>query len=290
MRASFLRRTALFLFAALCATRVFAAAPPDAMAGVHPDAVEALQKVAAALRARDTFVLWAQISTEDALNSLDTLVDEGTVRISIRGPDRFRITENTRILDREIFADGRTVTVFSPRLNFRTSFPAAPTIAETILAGEKTHGVQLPLAELFVWASDSGFLERLTTGIPAGTENVGGRLCDHFLFRHGQIDWELWVAAEPPSLPCKVTVSQLSGEAQLPSRYTATLAFSFPPFLADDVFIFVPPEEQPTASLESVVISARAERAPSAPRLRPAPPVCRFPYAHAGATCRPRTR
>lgn len=225
------------------------AAAASAKSDVDPDALAALDKMSAALRAHKTFTLSADITDEDVLDSGEKLQFAGKVQASVRSPDRFRLSSTADGRDREFYYNGKTVTVFSPRLGLYAAFAAPPTIAETLdKAGEK-YDIEFPLADLFVWNKEMA--ADLTSGFMVRPENIGGQTCDHYAFRQKNVDWQVWIA-ENSSLPCKLVITTRD-DPSMP-QYTALLHWNFPATMADSDFAFMPP-----AGAHKIVIATLAD-------------------------------
>ena len=92
---------------------------------IDPDAMAALDKMGAELRSHNNFDMKADITHEDVLGSGQKLQYAGTVEVEARRPDRFKMSVVSDLRDREIYYDGKAVTVFSPRLGYYASFDCA---------------------------------------------------------------------------------------------------------------------------------------------------------------------
>jgi hypothetical protein len=206
---------------------------------VDQDALAALERMGAALRARIIFVLTADITDEDVLNSGEKLQFAGTVEISARRPDRFKVSIMSDIKDRQIYYDGKQVTVYAPKLGMYGQFTAPATIAQTLRAARERYDIELPLADLFTWGTDESAASKLRSGFLVRPEHISGRACDHYAFRQENVDWQIWIAAEGAALPCKLVITNTEDDSR--PQYTAVLRWNFPNALAEDVFAFKPP-------------------------------------------------
>jgi hypothetical protein len=212
---------------------------PRVSPNVDPDAMAALELMGAALRARNTFVMNADVTDEDVLDSGEKLQFAGTIEVRARRPDRFKLSIISDIKDRQIYYDGKQVTVYAPRLGVYGQFTAPATIAQTLRAARERYDIELPLADLFTWGTDNSAASKLTSGFLVRPETVQGRACNHYAFRQENVDWQIWIAAEGPQLPCKLVITNTADESR--PQYTAVMRWTFPNTLADDVFAFRPP-------------------------------------------------
>ena len=206
---------------------------------VDPAAVAALDKMAAALRSHEVFDLSAETTNEDVLQSGEKLQYAGKLRIVAQRPDRFRIQAVSDTRNREYIYDGKTVTIFSPKLGMYASFAAPPTIRATIEKARNDYDVELPLADLFAWGTDRASAEYLTSGVLVRPETIEGRSCNHYAFRQSGADWQIWIANDASALPCKLVITNRD-DASMP-QYTAVLRWTFPKTVADAAFTFTPP-------------------------------------------------
>lgn len=206
---------------------------------VDPDAMAALDKMGAELRSHQTFALKADTTNEDVLGDGQKLQYQGTVDMQARRPDRFKIEVNSDLRNRVIYYDGKTVTVFSPRLGYYASFDAPPTIRETLQQASDKYGVEIPLRDMFAWGTDPSMTARIKSAFLVRPEHIDGQLCNHYAFRGEQADFQIWIQQNGPALPCKLVITNRS-DPSMP-QYTSVMHWSFPASIPDNVFAFEAP-------------------------------------------------
>jgi hypothetical protein len=216
-----------------------ASATATPTSGIDPDAMAALDKMGAELRSHNNFDMKADITHEDVLGDGEKLQYAGTVEVEARRPDRFKMSVVSDLRDREIYYDGKTVTVFSPRLGYYASIDAPPTIAQTLKLATEKYGIELPLADLFTWGTDPSLAARVKSAFLVRPEHINGQLCNHYAFRQEKVDWQIWIQQDGPALPCKLVITNRI-DASAP-QYTSEMHWSFPTTIADDTFTFAPP-------------------------------------------------
>ena len=221
---------------------------------IDPDALSALERMGAELRSHKLFSVKADVTTEDVLNSGQKLQYSGTLELLARRPDRFKITAVSDQRARQIFYNGSSVTVFSPRLGYYGSFHAPPTIYETVEKANADYGIELPLADLFTWGTDKSDIAEIRSAFLVDNEHIGSQTCNHYAFRQKHIDWEVWIQRDGAPLPCKLVITNRD-DPSMP-QYSARLRWSFPTSIADSAFTFVP---SPTA--HEIVFVAAGKRA-----------------------------
>lgn len=242
--------------AAPAAQKAAAPAASTVSPNVNQDALAALERMGAALRARNIFTMTADITDEDVLDSGEKLQFAGTVEVSARRPDRFKLSIVSDIKNRDIYYDGKQVTVYAPKLGVYGQFTAPATIAQTLRAARERYNIELPLADLFTWGTDDSAAAKLTSGFLVRPEHMGGRACDHYAFRQESADWQIWIAAEGPALPCKLVITNTNDDSR--PQYTAVMRWSFPTALAEDVFAFKPPA---SGANKIVIVETGAQQA-----------------------------
>lgn len=215
---------------------------------VDPDAMAALNRMGAELRTHQTFDVKSDVTMEDVLGSGQKLQYAGTIEVQARRPNAFKIAMVSDQKARELYYDGRSVTVFSPRLGYYASFPAPDTIAKTLERAKDNYGIELPLADLFAWGVDKSLEARVLSGFKVGPEHVGDRKCTHYAFRQKRADWQIWIADDGPALPCKLVITS-TGDTSMP-QYSSVLHWSFPSSIPDKVFTFAAP-----ATAKKIVIA-----------------------------------
>jgi hypothetical protein len=214
-----------------------AAAPPSP---VDADALAALNRMGAELRTHQNISLKSDVTMEDVLDNGQKLQYTGTVEIQAHRPDRFKIAISSDLKNRQVYYDGKSVTVFSPRLGLYASFPAPDTIGKTLAKANDEYGIELPLSDLFAWGTDPALPARLKEGFLVNEgEHVGGQACNHYAFRQQNVDWQVWIAQSGPALPCKLVITDRSDPAA--PQYTAVTHWSFPGAIPDTVFAFAAP-------------------------------------------------
>lgn len=226
--------------AALFGLLVLAAGPAFAASSdVDADALAALDKMGTELRTHSNFDVKSNVTMEDVLGSGQKLQYEGTLETIARRPNGFKISMVSDNKNRQVYYDGKNVTVFSPRLGYYASFQAPDTIKATLVKAKDQYGIELPLADLYAWGTDPALVKRVKSGFFVRQDHVNGQACNHFAFRQERVDWQIWIAANGPALPCKLVITNTSDPAQ--PQYTAVMHWTFPNSIPDNTFAFTPP-------------------------------------------------
>jgi len=213
-----------------------AAATP---ATIEPGALTALDTMYATLQKLSDFTVTADITNEIVLEGAQKLQFGGKVKIEVHRPTAFKITTDSDAITREIYYDGKSLTIFAPRLNYYATVPAPASIGLTLDSAKTKYGIELPLADLFSWGSDQTIRARIQSGYVVRPEHIGDRLCTHYAFRQAKVDWQIWLQDDAGNLPCKMVITNRDDSAQ--PQYVAVLNWTDKSALPASTFMFVPP-------------------------------------------------
>jgi hypothetical protein len=208
------------------------ATKPDA------DALAALNKMGEALRALTAFTVTADVTTEQVLDSGQKLQYGGDLKIEAQRPSGFKISMNFDHKQREIYYDGKSLTLFAPKVGYYASVPAPATIGATVATIQDKYGVEIPLADLFQLGVDPTLTARIQSGFDVGPDTVGGVACEHYAFRQEAADWQVWIRTDGPALPCKMVITTTQDEAQ--PQYIAVMTWQATAS-AQSAYTFNPP-------------------------------------------------
>ena len=145
-----------------------------------------------------------------------------------------------RPLDRELIYDGKTVTVFIPAQKYYSSAEFSEPISGFVSKLEERYGVQLPLSDLFMWGTPAAPFDKIESAMNAGQDFIDKDLCDHYAFRSGKIDWQIWITAGRKPLPRKIVITNRADEARPQS--VSLIDWNLKARSNDAIFKFMPPK------------------------------------------------
>lgn len=230
------------LIAALCCASPVQAQgsePSASPTAVSPDTRAALGRMADALKALQSFELQSDTTSEEVLESGQKVQSSSVLTLAARRPDRLFINVDSERRKRQLFYDGRKVTIYGPTTSFYASFDAPPTTRQMLDQAAERYGVETPLADLFEWGAEGVRTEGVESSMYAGPDRIGGELCDHYTFRQAGTDWQIWIRKQGPALPCKMVIV----DTEDPSQPQTTSVFTWTPSrqIAASRFTFTPP-------------------------------------------------
>ncbi len=217
---------------------------------VQPEAIEALDRMAAHLRTLTRFRLGADFTLDEVTEDGQKIQTAGTSTYYVRTPDRMRLETSSDKQARIYFYDGKTVTQYSPALDLYSVFEAPATISEMLDAADEKYGVQLPLADLFYWGTERSNVKEIASAFFVGESPIAGDTCNHYAYRGPDADFQVWIRKNGDPLPCRLVITTTDEEGW--PEYEATLRWDVDPLLGEGMFSFAPPAGVTKIDQESV--------------------------------------
>ncbi len=217
-----------------------APAPAAAANPVDADAVKALKTMGAYLQSLKRFTVRTDLVGERVLADGQKLQHMASARMSVQRPDRLRAVMESARMQRELFYDGKTVTLFTPAQNMYSAVAFTGNLDALVDGLENRYGVQLPLQDLFLWGTPAAPEDKLDSAMNAGQDIVDGVVCDHYAFRQGMLDWQIWIQAGAQPLPRRLVIVNRADDARPQSA--SSLTWNVAPTFAASTFTFVPPK------------------------------------------------
>ena len=211
-----------------------------AASAVDPATVQALKNMGAHLQSLQKFHVTNELTGERVLTDGQKLQHMASAAMDVQQPNRIRVKMSSARSQRELFYDGKLVTLFTPAQKYYTSVPFAGSIGDLATTLQAKYGVELPLADLFVLGTPAAPLDKLDSAMNAGQDFVGSDLCDHYALRQGNFDWQIWITVGDKPLPRKLVITNRGDEARPQS--VSLIEWDLKPALASSAFTFKPPK------------------------------------------------
>jgi hypothetical protein len=206
---------------------------------VDPAAVQALKDMGAHLQALKRFRVSTELTGERVLADGQKLQHSATADMDVARPDRVRVHMASARSERQLVYDGKNVTLYTPAQKYYSTVPFTGTLGELANRLKERYQVELPLSDLFIWGTPDAPLDRIESAMNAGQDFIGEDLCDHYAFRGGQLDWQIWITTGS-NLPRKIVITNRSDEARPQS--VSLIDWTLKPTFTDAVFKFTPPK------------------------------------------------
>jgi hypothetical protein len=217
-----------------------ASTPTPAANLVDPKAIQALKDMGTYLQALRRFQVSTELTGERVLADGQKLQHGATAQIDVERPSKVRILMTSARSERQLTYDGKVVTLYTPAQKYYASVPFTGTIGELVDQLEDRYAVELPLSDMFVWGTPLAPLDKIESAMNAGQDLVGSDLCDHYAFRQGSIDWQIWIVAGSKPLPRKLVITNRHDDARPQS--VSLIDWNLKPAFADAMFRFTPPK------------------------------------------------
>ena len=215
------------------------AAAPAANA-VDPASIQALKDMGAHLQSLKRFHVSTEVTGENVLADGQKLQHTATAEMDVVRPNMIRAEMQSARSQREIVYDGKTVTLFTPAQKYYSTVEFTGTIGELIAKLEERYAVEMPLSDLFLFGTPAAPLDKFESAMNAGQDFIDDDLCDHYAFRQGKIDWQIWITTGSKPLPRKVVITNRADEARPQS--VSLIDWNLKPTFKDSVFKFTPPK------------------------------------------------
>jgi len=206
---------------------------------IDPKAQAALQKMTTYLRSLSAFRVQAVTTDEDVLQDGQKIQYSESVDIlaSIPGHLRAEVLSDRR--ERVLYYDGKTLSVFAPRVGYYASIAAPPTITQLATTLDNEYDLSIPLEDLFLWGSAGWKSGGIESVMDVGPSQVNGTTCEQYALRQKDIDWQIWVQLGGYPLPRKIVISNRTDPER--PEHTAVYTWDLAPSYNDAAFAFDPP-------------------------------------------------
>ena len=186
------------------------------------------------------FHVTTDVTGERVLADGQKLQHAATATLDVVRPNKVRARMVSARSERELIFDGKTVTLYTPAQKSYSSVEFAGTLDRLIDRLQQSYGVELPLSDLFVWGTPAAPFDKIESAMNAGQDFIGDDLCDHYAFRQGNLDWQVWITTGKTPLPRKIVITNRADEARPQS--VSLIDWNLKPTFKDSTFTFVPPK------------------------------------------------
>jgi hypothetical protein len=207
---------------------------------VDPAAVQALKDMGAHLQSLQRFRVTTELSGERVLADGQKLQHSATAQMDVQRPNKLRARMTSARSERQLIFDGKTVTLYTPAQKYYSSVDFTGTLADLVEQLEERYGIEVPLSDLFVWGTPLAPLDKIESAMNAGQDFIGDDLCDHYAFRQGKVDWQIWITASGKPLPRKIVITSRADEARPQSVHL--IDWNLKPAFGETTFRFTPPK------------------------------------------------
>jgi hypothetical protein len=244
---------------ALAAAVAFGASVTFPAAAQEGSAQKILKAMSDYLAGQPSLAVRYDSDVEIVTPALEKIQFSASGDVTLKRPDKFRITRTGGYADVELVSDGASFSVQDKDGKRFAQVPASASFDQIVEKLRSEHLIEVPGADLLL----SKPYEELTAGVieskHVGTGIVEGVECEHLAFRNHETDWQIWVEAGDRPLPRKYVITSKTVAAA--PQYTLRLRDWKPGVeVAADAFKFTP---MPGASGVSITALADLDEVPA---------------------------
>jgi hypothetical protein len=224
--------------------------PAPAASAVNPASIQALKDMGAHLQTLKRFKVSTELTGERVLADGQKLQHTAKADLDVVRPNMLRARMFSARAEREIFYDGKVATLFIPAQKAYSTVAFSENLGGLVTRLEQRYGVEIPLSDLFLWGTPAAPVDKIDSAMNAGQDFIGDDLCDHYAFRQGNYDWQLWITTGSKPLPRKLVITNRNDEARPQS--VSLIDWNLKPTFKDTVFKFTPPKGATSVELRSL--------------------------------------
>jgi len=238
---------ALSLAAAVASAQTDPTAAPPAIDG---GSIQALKDMGVYLQTLDRFRVSTELTGERVLADGQKLQHMAYAVVDAERPDKLRAHMLSARSAREIIYNGQTATISLPTQKYYSTVEFSGPLSSFIGKLEERYGVEIPLADLFTWGTAAAPTDRIDSAMNAGQDYVDDELCDHYAFRQGKFDWQIWISADDKPLPRKLVIINRADEERPQS--VSIMHWDLKPKFTQSTFNFKPPKGSKAVELHAL--------------------------------------
>jgi len=206
---------------------------------VDPAAIAALNKMGNYLRSLKSFEVKSTTTQDDVLSTGQKAQFTGTQDLLIRQPNGLRAEISVGAQHRLWFYDGKKFTLYADGPGYYATVPAPSNLRELADTLQQKFAIEMPLRDLFLWGTDRAPTKGISSAIDLGQAEVDGTTVQHYAFRQGAVDWQVWIQNGDYPLPRKLVITTTDDDAR--PDYSAVLSWNLAPSFNNEAFVFYPP-------------------------------------------------
>ncbi len=177
------------------------------LAEVDPKAIKLLKAMGDLIGSSKQFSFDALTLKEQVLLSGQKLQYDSKVHVDIKRPNRLLGKVSSGAKHKNIFYDGKVLTLLDLKNNFYATAEVPDNIEDTLDFVMEKYGVSMPLAD-FLFADINAILtENIKTGLYVALTEVNGIKAHHLAFTQDNVDWQIWINAEGQPSPVKFVIN-----------------------------------------------------------------------------------
>jgi hypothetical protein len=159
----------------------------------------------------------------------------------VKRPDKIRLNAKGDLQNKELFYDGKAITIYDTVKKVYATAAMPSTIDEALDKASSDYEIRLIPAQL----AKTNLFEQITKGLEdevyVGESTVFGVKCHHVAFDNGKVVGQFWVEASDKPVLRKVVLTYK--DVEFSPQWTMYLTdWNVSPQLTDNLFAFTPPQ------------------------------------------------
>lgn len=160
---------------------------------IDPQVDKIMHQMSNVLQQAKEFSFTADVVIENVLPTGQKLQFIGATNLSIRRPNKIYARYLGDYEDKQLWYDGKKLTLLAMEKNVFVQKPAPPDIDSTIDALVNRHGYVLPLGDLIYSNPYQALMDNTYYGFYVGFSYLRDIPCHHLAFVHRNVDWQIWI-------------------------------------------------------------------------------------------------
>ena len=182
-------------------------ASPLVAQGEPPGVEDLIRQMSSNLGSLDSFQFSATVGFDEVPMPEVKVKYAGSMKVSLQRPSRLRVTYQDELTAREVWIDGKTVTVLAPAEGLWASAPAAASIEATLNQFAADYGVSIPLDDLLRSDPYSVLMAGAKAHRYVGLSEIHGVPCHHLIVGQEDVVWQIWIESSDKMLPRQVVIT-----------------------------------------------------------------------------------
>ena len=172
-----------------------------------------LKQMGAYIGSAEQFTVRADITFDHVLPSGQKLQFAAVQQIALQRPSGLYVEWGSDLGDRQLWYDGKAVTIYDPDAAFSGTESAPPTIDGMLDKLINQLNFTPPLVDFLYSDPYKNLRGSMQYGFVTGDAQINGRTCRGLAFVEKHIDWQIWIDTGPQLVPCKLVITYKNNQA-----------------------------------------------------------------------------
>jgi hypothetical protein len=174
---------------------------------LDPAADKILREMTSLMAGMSAFSVDMDVDTDVLDTNGRKLKLSASTSLLVQRPDKVYAHRHGPVADLELFADGKTLTVYGKGLNVFAQWNSEGGIDAVIDQVRSETGLEAPAGDLIYSNAYAGLMDGVVSGTYVGIGFVDGVECHHLAYRQDSVDWQVWVQTGDTPLPMKYVIT-----------------------------------------------------------------------------------